>query len=197
MNRLNRVTTAVACTTALAAATVTLGSVSAASGDDGRHPVQFALTQTDPTAAQAFLGDFSRCDFSASDAFVPCVVPTTPLAGFDATISGDLRGTQRPADEVWLGVLVSFSPTTLDFPVIDIEPFEVTVTGCGTGSFVLRRDGNQGSPNSTWQIVPNSGRGDLVGISGGGTATIVVNGPGGFFVDTFVGRIRCGKHHDD
>ena len=197
MNRLQRATAATACVTALAAATVTLGSVSAASGDDGRHPVQFALTITDPNAAQAFPGDFSRCHFSPSDAFVPCVVPITPLAGFDGTITGDLQGTQRTADEVQLGVLVSFSPTTLDFPVIDLEPFAVTVTGCGAGSFVLRREGNQGSPNSTWQIVANSGRGDLVGISGSGTATSAVNEPGGFFVDTFVGRIRCNKHHDD
>jgi Protein of unknown function (DUF3224) len=197
MNRLNRATAAVACTTALAAATITLGSVGAASGDDGRHAVQFALTVTDPNAAQAFPGDFSRCHFSTSDPFVPCVVPFTPQAGFDGAISGDLQGTQHTADEFWLGVLVGFTATTLDFPVIDIEPFEVTVAGCGVGSFVLRREGNQGSPNSTWQIVPNSGRGDLVGISGSGTAASVFNGPGGFFVDNFVGRIRCGKHHDD
>jgi hypothetical protein len=199
MNRLQRATAAAACATALAAATITLGSVSPASGDDGRHPVKFTLANavTEANAGQVFPNDFSRCRLNADGTFDPCVVPTTVLAGFDGTITGDLQGTQRTADEAQLGVLVSGSATGVDWPVIDIEPFHVTVTGCGTGSFVLRREGNVGSPNSTWQIIANTGRGELAGISGSGTAVGGFSGLGGTWVDNFVGRIRCGKHHDD
>ncbi len=179
-------------------ASVTIGTVAPASGDDGRHPVHFTLSNsvTAANAGQAIPSDFSRCHLNPDGTFDPCVVPTTPVAGFDGTIAGDLVGVQRTAKEAVLGVLVGGTATSVDWPQVDLEPFEVTVAGCGTGSFVLQRDGNVGSPDSTWHIVPHTGRGQLVGISGGGTAVGGFTGPAGTFVDTFVGRIRCGEHHD-
>lgn len=199
MNLLHRSRMRLAGTAAVVVtATLALGSVAPASGDDGRHAVRFTLSNsvTAANAGGAFTNDFSRCRLNPDGSFDPCVVPTTPPAGLDGTIAGDLQGTQPSAAEAELGVLVGGSATGVDWPQIDLEPLRVTVTGGGTGSFVLRRDGNVGTPDSTWQIVPHTGRGDLVGISGSGTATGGFTGPGGTWVDTFVGRIRCGPHHD-
>ena len=179
-------------------ASVTIGTVAPASGDDGRHLVQFTLSNsgTATNGSQVIPSDFSRCHLNPDGSFDPCVVPAAPVAGFDGTIAGDLVGVQRAAKEAVLGVLVAGTATSLDWPTIDLEPLEVTVAGCGTGSFVLQRDGNVGSLDATWHIVPHTGRGQLVGISGSGTAVGAFTGPGGTWVDAFVGRVRCGEYHD-
>jgi hypothetical protein len=59
--------------------------------------------------------------------------------------------------------------------------FEGTVAGCGTGQFLMvetvllvsgpDRDWEAGTSTSSWQIVPDSGRGDLRTISGSGTSS--------------------------
>jgi hypothetical protein len=54
-----------------------------------------------------------------------------------------------------------------------LATFNGTVTGCGTGSFLLRLDSKSfldGSPGTTtWTIEKGSGTGDLVNITGFGT----------------------------
>jgi hypothetical protein len=59
--------------------------------------------------------------------------------------------------------------------------FGGTVAGCGTGEFLMietvqiasgpDRDYSKGTAIGTWQIVPDSGRGDLRGISGNGSSS--------------------------
>ena len=189
---------AMAAVTMIAGATITIGSVGPASGDDGKREVHWTSTSavSESNFGQAFVADVSRCHFTATGALEsPCVVPVTSSPGFDVTLTGDVSGTSSSGDNRVLGTANDLNPTTLDFPYVFYVNHAVTVAGCGTGSFVLRIDGNLNTPSTTWQIVHNSGRGDLVGISGRGTASGTTDASGS--ITQNVGRIRCGKHHDD
>jgi len=189
---------AMAAVTMIAGATITIGSVGPASGDDGKHEVNWVSTSAVSLVnfPQAFIADVSRCHFTATgEVEAPCSVPVTSSAGFDVTFSGDVTGTSPSDENTVLSVGVAFNPATLDFPFVNYQSYHVTVAGCGTGSVMLRFDGNLNTPASTWQIVAHSGRGDLTGISGKGTATNTLDATG--TRGQASGRIRCGKHHDD
>ena len=167
-------------------------------GDDGKRDVHWVGTSrvTEANVGQAFVADFGRCHFSATGALEsPCVAPVASSPGFDVTLTGDVSGTSSSGDNGILGVANDLNPATIDFPFVTYQRYVVSVARCGTGSFVIRIDGNLSTDSSTWQIVPNSGRGDLTGISGRGTGTNTIDANGS--VAQAMGRIRCGKHHDD
>jgi hypothetical protein len=187
-----------------AAATITIGTLASASADVGRK-VQFddlsPITGSEVLAALP--GDVSRCTFDGSGNVVsPCVVPVTPTepspGAYNDKLTGDFVGTGSFAGEAVLAVINDFTPP--DFPFEAYEPFgsahpadTLHVAGCGTGTLILRKEGNTNSGNGVWQIVPNSGRGGLANISGGGTFSGPAQ-PDGITPSIYVGRVRCGKH---
>lgn len=180
------------------AGAITVVSVAPASGDDGARPIAYhehsPLTPANFDAA--FVDDFSRCTFTPTFEIVdPCVDPIVPVPGFDGVLSGDLVGTRPSADAAALAVVVKATATEVDVPSVQFTKFIGSVKGCGTGSYVFRIDSTLNDPNSSWTIVPHSGRGDLAGISGHGTAVSTISATG--LETDAVGRIRCGKHHGD
>jgi hypothetical protein len=172
------------------AAAVTIGVLSPASGDEGVS-VRFTVTQGISTPGdfeQAFSADLSRC------ATLPCVVPVTPAfepspGAFNGTLTGDVQGTASFKGSAILGAANDLNPATIDFPYDSYNPFSGTVEGCGTGTFILHNEGNLNSNTGQWWIVPNSGRGDLAGISGNGT----FSAPAPFTPSAYIGHIRCAK----
>jgi Protein of unknown function (DUF3224) len=184
-------------TVALTATTVTFASVQAASGDDESVKVNF--TESDPVTGanfgNAYIADLSRCSFDPVTFALlgPCVDPTTQAAGFDATYRGDITGTSKSEQGAVLAALNEFSATAVDVPFVKMDRVDATIAHCGTGSFILRRDGNLNSPNTTWTIVAGSGRGDLVGLRGNGTA-LDITPPGGTALARLTGRVRCHRH---
>lgn len=182
---------------AVVATAIVLGSVVPASGDDGRRGVRFTANApfTEATFAATFAGDVSRCTFTAAGPATPCVTPVTPQTGSSYSVTGAVQGTMALGDEAVLGALVDIPPT-FDYPYVALQRFVGSVTRCGTGSFLLQREGNLNASHVTWHIVPNFGRDGLAGISGTGTLETAFNGPNGTILDDAVGRIRCrgGRH---
>jgi hypothetical protein len=177
-----------------------VATLAPAGGDEGvkvRFTITHGLTPAD--FAGAYSADFSRCTFTAlGEVVTPCVVPVTgnpePIPGkFDDTLSGDVQGTGSFAGTGILGAanMLNVQPAP-DFPYEAFEPLSVTVEGCGTGTFLLHNEGNLNSNAGQWWIVPGSGRGGLVGISGNGTFS--APGPvGSLEPDSDIGHIRCAK----
>jgi hypothetical protein len=173
-------------------ATMMIATLAPAGGDEGVS-VRFTVTHGITTLADfgaAYQADMSRCA-----AGFPCVVPVNtggtphPPGAWDDTLSGDLQGTGSYKGSAILGAFND--PVTFDFPFEAYEPFQGTVEGCGTGTFILHNQGNLNSSTGSWWIVPGSGRGDLVGISGNGTFTS--GPPGSFAPDNDIGHVRCAK----
>ena len=141
--------------------------------------------------AAAYQGDLSRCA-----AGFPCVVPvntggTPPHTGaWDETLTGDVQGTGSYKDSAVLGAFND--PATLDFPYESYESVNVTVEGCGTGTFILHNQGNLNSTTGLWWVVPGSGRIGLVDMSGNGSWT-QSGPPGSFTPSAYIGHIRCAK----
>jgi hypothetical protein len=172
-----------------AAATVFVGTLGSASGDEGVS-VRFTVTEGITTEGE-FVGAYSA-DLSRCAAGFPCVVPVTPAfepspGAYDGTLTGDVQGTASFKGSFVLGAFND--PATLDFPFESYDPFSGTVEGCGTGTFILHNQGNLNSLTGLWWIVPGSGRGDLVGISGNGS----YSSPAPFTPSGYIGHIRCKK----
>jgi hypothetical protein len=175
------------------AATMTIGTIASASGDEGRK-VRFVDTSPITTSAEfsaAYAPDLSRCTV------LPCVVPVTAVfepspGAYNDTLTGDFQGTGRFKGSAVLGAANDLNPGTLDFPFESYEPFSLQVEGCGTGTLILHTEGNLNSTSAMWQIVPGSGRGDLLGISGSGT----YSSSAPFAPHDYVGHVRCAKHND-
>jgi hypothetical protein len=185
-----------------AAATMTIGTIASASGDEGRK-VRFVNHSVIPPSqfTSAYVADTSRCTFNATGNVVsPCVAPVTPTGpktgNYNETLTGDFKGTGHFAAGAVLATLIDTNPATTDIPFVAYEPFSLTVAGCGMGTFILRSEGNLGSTNGVWQIVPNSGRDGLLGISGSGTYTVTHNNPGGTQSNISVGHVRCGGENE-
>ena len=159
---------------------------------EGSRPVRWEGTRPITLAnfAASADDDLSRCTIGPAGFASPCVVPITPLAGYDLTLSGGVEGTAPSAYSADLAAFVSTSQPA-DIPIVSFERVIATVVGCGTGSFLLRTDSNLGSPSHTWTIVPHSGRGELLGLSGSGTATNAFDGPQGQLHTVATGRLRC------
>jgi hypothetical protein len=183
-----------------AAATMTVGTIASASGDEGRK-VNFVDTEAITSVAQfsaAYAPDFSRCTFnSVGNVDLPCVVPVAPVfepspGAYNETLTGDFQGTLRFKGSAVLGAANDLAPATLDFAYEGYQPFSGQVEGCGKGTFILHKAGNLNSTSGTWQIVPGSGRGDLTGISGSGT----YSAPAPFTPSNDVGHVRCAKHDE-
>jgi hypothetical protein len=172
-------------------ATVLIGTLVPASGDEGAS-VRFTVTHgiTNPVDFNnAYSANFSRCG-----AGFPCVVPVTPQVGapphpgaFDDAVSGDAQGTGSFAGSFVLGAVNDLA--TLDFPFDSYEPFSGTIEGCGSGTLILHNQGNLNSNLGLWWIVPGSGRGALLGISGSGS----YSSPAPFTPTAYIGHIRCAK----
>jgi hypothetical protein len=187
--------------TLCAAATITIGTVAAASGDEGRK-VNFVIhSPIPPPFSTAFVADLSRCTLGP-----PCVAPVTPTlppgvppGAYDDQVTGDFVGTGDFVKSAVLATLNSIDPA--DLPYTDYEPYSLTVAGCGTGSVIVRAEGNvgvvAGSTTGQWKFVPNSGRKGLTGISGSGTFTVSNNNPGGTESRIATGHVRCGGEHDE
>jgi len=186
-----------------AASAMTIGTLASASADVGRK-VQFddlsPITGSEVLAALP--GDVRRCTFDGSGNVVsPCVVPVTPTepspGAYNDKLRGDFVGTGYFAGEAVLAVINEVKPP--DYPYEAYEPFGkadpadmLHVAGCGTGTLILRKGGNTNTGNGVWQIVPNSGRGGLANISGGGTFSGPAQ-PDGRTPSVYVGRVRCVK----
>jgi hypothetical protein len=187
-----------------AAATITIGTLTPAGGDEGRK-VHFVDSSpiTPANFISAFPADTSRCTFNGTltNVVAPCVTPVTPTEPkgtdgvYDDTLTGDVAGTGDFEGGGVLAVTNDFS--TLDVPFEAYEPVSVQVADCGTGTFVLRNEGNLDTGNGVWQIVPNSGRGGLLGISGGGTYSAGTTKPNGTTPSLYVGRVRCNGNRDE
>jgi Protein of unknown function (DUF3224) len=177
-----------------ATATITIGTLRPASGDEGRR-VQFAdlspVTATDFNSA--YPADVSRCSFTnIGNVTSPCVAPVTPTGSFDDSLTGDFVGTGHFVGGAVLTVLNDL-PTS-DVPFESYEPYSLRIAGCGTGSLILHTEGNLNTGNGVWQIVPDSGRGDLLGISGSGTSSAGAPNTNGTTPGIFVGHVRCRAH---
>jgi hypothetical protein len=198
------VMTAVA--TLCAAGMITIGTVASASGSEGNKVNFIVHSQVPPSQfAAAFPADFSRCTFTATtppNVASPCVAPVTPTlppgvppGAYDDQVTGDFVGTGDFVKSAVLATLNSIDPTTLDLPSTDYEPYSLTVAGCGSGTVIVRTEGNvgvvAGSTTGEWKLVPNSGRGGLAGISGSGTYTVSHN-PDGTVSNIATGHVRCG-----
>ena len=172
-------------------ATILIGTLAPASGDEGvsvRFTSSSALTPAEFGAA--YSADLSRC------ATLPCVAPVTPEAAaepypgaYDFKESGDVVGTTSFAGTALLGAANDLNPATIDFAWESYAPFSGTVEGCGAGTFIIHSEGNLNSNTGQWWIVPNSGRGGLAGISGSGA----FSSPAPFTPISFIGHIRCKK----
>ena len=193
-NRALAMTIAAAC----AAAAMTIATLAPASGDEG-DKVQFTDMSPVNTVAKftaAYAPDFSRCTFNnVGNVVSPCVVPVTPVfepspGTYNDTLTGDLQGTGSFKGTAVLGAANDLNPATLDFPYESYEPYSLHVEGCGTGTLILHDQGNLNSLNGVWRIVPGSGRGDLLGISGGGTYSSAAP----FSPNNYLGHVRCGNH---
>jgi hypothetical protein len=181
-----------------ATATVFIGTLAPASGDEGRR-VQF--TDSSPITAGEFVtaypSDLSRCTFNSTftnvvSSCVAPVKPTEPSPGaYNDKVTGDFQGTGHFAGGAILAA-VNDLPTT-DIPFESYQPYSLHIEGCGTGTLILHNEGNLDSPTGAWQIVPGSGRGDLLGISGGGTYSTGTPNQDGT-TSTYAGHVRCGKH---
>ena len=177
--------------------TITIGTLAPASGDEGRK-VQFTDTSPITTLSQfeaAYLGDPSRCTFNPTftNVVAPCVEPVDPIfepspGAYNDTLAGDIHGTGSFKGSAVLAALNDLP--TVDVPFESYEPYSVTVKGCGTGTLLLHNEGNLGLQSGSWWIVPGSGRGDLLGISGNGTYSNTAP----FTPSTYIGHVRCGKH---
>src|SRR5262249_9762082 len=85
--------------------------------------------------------------------------------GQGAPTHGDLVGTFVVAGG---GSLVGST-----IQISSVETFNGTVSGCGTGTVLIRSDTHTNADFSggggTWSVVPGSGTGDLTNLVGGGT----------------------------
>ncbi len=189
-----------------AAASLTIGTIASASGDEGRK-VNFVVHSPVPPAqfVAAFPANVSRCTFTATgNVAAPCVAPVTPTeptpGAYNDTVTGDLTGTGQFAASAILTTLINVLPGMTDLPYTNYEPYSpLTVKECGMGTVIVRSTGNvgvvAGSTTGHWQFVPNSGRDGLAGISGSGTFTVSHNNPGGTESRIAVGHVRCGSKH--
>ena len=184
-------------TLALIGTALTTTLAGPASSDDGSRKVDFTVNQpvTGATFTQSFTFDPSRCHFDASFTLQsPCVIPVTPLAGLDYQYSGDITGVAKSSESAIMAAQNLLSATANDAQFTGLFRVEATITHCGAGSFILRRDGNAASPDATWMIVPGSGRGKLVGLTGHGSDTSGFDGPHGTLEFQATGTVRCQRH---
>lgn len=187
------------------AATIVVGTLAPASGDEGR-PVHFV--DTSPVNLSNFETSFSTVGGNCP-ATPPIATPCNSVArgaepspgAYDDTLSGDLQGTGKHASEAILSTTnhFQFVPLSFDVPYVTRQVYSpVTVEGCGTGTLTLQDEGNLNSGRGVWKIVPGSGTGDLVGITGGGTLTgQSPPPPTGNSTVTYDGHVRCGHSHNE
>jgi Protein of unknown function (DUF3224) len=177
-------------------ATATFGFAPTASSHDGGRRISFTRDNsvTLATFNDAYPGDVHRCDFSNGGLGpkTPCVVTVAGPKGFTDTYAGGIAGVSNFEDNAAVGVSnFATSPTDFDFPYTFYVRVVGSVSDCGSGSFILRTDGNLNNPVAAWAIVPGSGRGELVGLRGNGTVTAGPPTASGSHADG-TGRVRCG-----
>jgi hypothetical protein len=138
-------------------------------------------------------GDSSRCGTPINPANFPCVLTNSPNT---ATFHGDLEGVASQAGNVALGAgLVPVPPATFSIPFVSWLKVTGTVEGCGTGSFILENRGiiNGVELTGSWQVVKDSGIGELAKLRGSGNTSRV--NAAGVVTKTYTGRLRCGDSH--
>jgi Protein of unknown function (DUF3224) len=177
-------------------ATATFGFAPTANSHDGGRRISFTIDSgvTPANFNDAFPGDIHRCDFSNGGLGpnTPCVVSVAGQKGFADHYARDIAGVANFEDAAAVGVSnFATSPTSFDFPYTFYWRVVGSVSDCGSGSFILRTDGNLNNPVSAWTIVPGSGRGELVGLRGNGTETAAPLTASGAHSDG-TGRVRCG-----
>lgn len=176
----------------IAAAVLGAGVAVASTPDSTRHRNQVTFTSTNAITpaniAQALPTDLSRCGTPTNPA-LPCVIAVGAAPGFDWTFTGALQGVVHNESEASIGALISFDPAKPDLPYVDMFKFTGTVTGCGTGTFIMQTEGNS-DPGGTWKVVKHSGTGALSGLSGNGTQTRFSG-----FNYTYTGRFACNDDH--
>ncbi len=176
-----------------AAATMTIGTIAAASGDAGKK-VNFVVHSPipPPKFMDAYPANPERCTFTPT-LVSPCVVPITPtepsLGAYNDTVTGDFVGIGDFAGSAVLGVFISIPPASTDIPYTHYEPYSLTINRCGKGTVIVQTDGTLDLPDGRWKFVPNSGTGALTGISGSGTFTNTDIATGSF--QTSEGKVRC------
>jgi len=187
------------------AAAIIVATLAPASGDEG-STVHFQVSS--PVNSGNFASSFTVVGGNCPVG--PVVSPCNSVAqgaepspgAYNDTLTGDVQGTGVHATEVILSTtnFLTFVPLALDVPYVIREVVSpATVEGCGTGTYVTQNEGNLNSGTGTWKIVPGSGTGDLVGITGGGTDS-GQNPPPlvGNSVATYVGHISgCKKMHEE
>jgi len=186
------------------AAAIMIGTLAPASGSEGAR-VDFTVTS--PVNLSNFNTSFTDVGGNCPVGPVasPCntvAVGAEPSTGaYNDTLSGDIQGTGVHATEAILSTtnFFTFVPLALDIPYVIREVVSpATVERCGTGTYVTENEGNLNSGTGTWKIVPGSGTGALVGITGGGTYS-GQNPPPlvGNSMATYVGHISgCKKMHE-
>jgi Protein of unknown function (DUF3224) len=176
-------------------ATATFGFAPTANSHDGGRRISFTIDNsvTLATFNDAYPSDAHRCDFSfgGPGPNTPCVLQVAGQQGFADTYAGDMAGISNFEDNAAAGVFNDATTTSFDIPFSFYRRVVGSVSDCGSGSFILRTDGNLNSPASTWTIVPGSGRGELVGLRGNGTETAGPPTASGSHADG-TGRVRCG-----
>jgi Protein of unknown function (DUF3224) len=168
------------------------GASSAASAHDAHRSARVTFSSAQPgltaaTFAQIFPSDPSRCLLTG--AFTPpCTVTTAGAADHDWTFTGTVEGTVKNDTFVAItAVAADVSPSNPDAPFVLMFKVSATVTDCGTGSFIMRIDGNNTTPTRwDWRIVPHSGSDALTTLSGNGTAVSPTFGSW-----DYSGRVSC------
>ena len=114
------------------------------------------------------------------DATPRCLYPWTETG----VSHGDLEGT-------YIASGVATVSATGALTVVRTDIFTGTVAGCGTGTVVSHGTEDIGpSSSATWSIVAGFGTGDLVDVTGHGTA---VGAAGATVTSTVDGVIDCGR----
>jgi hypothetical protein len=196
MSKIRLTKMAVAGVLVVATATPIAAQTVFANGNGNRHLSVFTGTSTIAPPAPR---DTSRCGTPFNPANRPCVI-TTGTSG-SRTWTGALVGESTTSAAILAAVLVPVAPATQSIPYVLWGKPTVTVEGCGTGSFIFQMTGISGSTTGEWEIVKDSGTGDLLTLRGSGTFTTATSP--GVETQTFTGRLRCGDNkwgrdnHDD
>jgi hypothetical protein len=167
-----------------------------ANGNGNRHLSVFTGTGS---AVPPPPSDLSRCGTPFNPANRPCVITS---GANDHKFTGAFVGEDKGGAALLGAVLVPVAPATLSVPFVLWGKPTGTVEGCGTGSFIIQVTGNANSTTGEWEIIKDSGTGDLLTLRGSGTFTSVTSAAG-VATDTYTGRLRCGDkkygrgNHDD
>ena len=167
-------------TLALIAAAITFGSVA--------MPAFADASEKKPPATRKVKVSYTKVVDPTKTVFGPQVCDASGrcsiLVAGPGAVTGSLTGTEVST--------ISGIAAGADVYSTSITSFTGTVEGCGTGAYISRAtvDVIGGvSPPVEWEIIPGTGTGDLVGITGRGTTT----GSSDFITYVSEGTIRCAR----